>query len=253
MIRISNFSLDGGCGKTTTVLNLARHLAGMGFAVLCVDMDAKASLTSRMEHSDYVKGLINTGRNIASVLSGSIDAIDASVSISENFCFLGTEIPADGIEPTLPVVASRIQAKSPNHNRLHRALVQVDSFFDVCLIDCPPVASALTANIIYASDLVVSPVRLDEESITDTRNVIRMVAEIAELTDRKPKLAGLILTQTNPQTRLYKRTWPQVAALGVPILGEIRMFTGEDASRRILSSYAGIVSKIVQLIKEGAE
>ena len=248
MIRISAYAHDGGCGKTTSAINLARHLAQRGLSVLCIDMDAKASLTSRIGLASGNVEQVNAGMNIASVMEGKTTIEDAAIVVDDNLFILGTEIPADGTETTLPLVASRIQAKSPNHNRLHRAIRSAEGLFDVCIIDCAPIADVLAVNAIYAADWILSPVRLDEESVTDTKNVMRMVEEIRELTDRKPVIKGLIFTQTNPTTRAYKRTWPEVAKLGVPVLGEIRMFTGVDASKQIFDSYASIAGKIEEQI-----
>lgn len=251
MKAISFYSYDGGCGKTTSTANIARHLAQMGIKVLCIDLDPKASLTARLGPTEYQKNLINTGINISSVLLGEKPLIDALVAIDKTLYLVGTEIPAPGVELSLPLTASKIQKKSPAHDRLFAALAQAESLFDICLIDCPPAADILAINAIYAADWVISPVRLDEESVTDTQNVIRMIEEIGSMTDRKPQIMGLIFTQTAPHTRQYKETWPQVVKLGAPVLAEIKLFTGADARKRIFSGYETVVDKILQGIKEG--
>ena len=40
----------GGCGKTTTTVNIASYLSRQGFKVLCVDMDPQGNLT---QHFGY--------------------------------------------------------------------------------------------------------------------------------------------------------------------------------------------------------
>lgn len=248
---ISNYSYDGGCGKTTATINIGRHLANLGLTVLLIDIDPKASLTNRVGLTEPQKNLVNNGLNVSSVLLGEKSIVDCAIQLGDQSLFiLGTEIPAPGVDTTLQFTASKILAKSPNHNRLHRAIKRVDiNFFDVVLIDCPPTADVLTINAIYASDWVISPVRLDEESVTDTQNVMRMVAEINELTDRAPALKGLILNQVSPSTRAYKATWPQVAALGVPVLTQVSLFTGINASKQISEGFLPVSIGIYDWVK----
>ena len=61
---IAVMNQKGGCGKTTTVVNLATSLALMGKAVLVVDMDPQANTTTSFGiNKTEIKNTVAEGNN----------------------------------------------------------------------------------------------------------------------------------------------------------------------------------------------
>lgn len=236
---VACYAYDGGSGKTTTTLQVAKQLVAMGYTVLCLDMDPKGSLTARIGLTPEQTQSIKAGMNTSNLLL-CVSPIEATaIQIKENLFVVGTVVPDEndtGI--SLQAAAARIQTKSPNHNWLRRAIDRsLITLFDVILVDCPATSDILTANIVYACDYVITPVQLDRESVTDVGNVAKMVAEMGELSDRKPALGGVVLTKTEPRTKLYREVRLEVLGLGVKMLAEIPYRVGVDSEKIIFNSY----------------
>ena len=88
-------NLKGGCGKTTTVVNLAAALAEMGKRVLIVDLDPQAHATLGLGHDPdaldktVFHSLIKEQIAISTVIVGSdikgLDLAPSSLSDKGNY------------------------------------------------------------------------------------------------------------------------------------------------------------------------
>ncbi|WP_028033848.1 plasmid partitioning protein RepA [Chelativorans sp. J32] len=168
-IAVVNFK--GGSGKTTTAAHLAQHLALTGHRVLAIDLDPQASL---------------------SALHGFQPELDRNLSLYDAIRYDAERKPiADVILPTnfpgLDIIPANLelqeyeydtplalQDRSSNEGkqfflRLARALTEVDSRYDVVVIDCPPQLGYLTLTAMSAATSVlitVHPQMLDLMSMS---------------------------------------------------------------------------------------
>lgn len=228
-MRIAIFNHDGGCGKTTTTANLAKHLSSV-LNVLSIDIDSQAVLTKRAGVTIGNNGIgdVMMKRN---TIKGSAQKADG-----EEWKIVGTDI-------RLEETAASILLRSPNHLFLQRALANTDDY-DVVLLDCSNHAYILTANMLYAVDAIIIPVKLDCDSVDDIKRVIAMVEEMEE--EERPKILGIVLTKTMPKTVNYSEQKAAVEVLGLPILAEIPNREGVDAKSEIYEAY-GKLAEFVQL------
>ncbi len=164
---VSITNQKGGCGKTTTAVNLAAALAQNGKKILLVDLDPQAhatlGLNIKADLSMY-NVLSRTTRTKAS-FSDIIQKIDTNFDIA----------PSDIILSTLE------QELAGEIGRESRLWENVDSFrhsYDYVLIDCPPNLGLLTINAIRATDEIIVPVeasRFSLEGLNQLMEIIELV------------------------------------------------------------------------------
>lgn len=169
ILAVVNFK--GGSGKTTTAAHLAQHLALTGHRVLAVDLDPQASLSAlygfqpELDKNPSIYEAIrydNERKPIADVIVRTnfpgLDIIPATLELQE-------------YEYDTPLA---LQDKSSNDgrmfwNRIEKALQEVDSRYDLVIIDCPPQLGYLTLTALAAATSVlitVHPQMLDLMSMS---------------------------------------------------------------------------------------
>jgi chromosome partitioning protein len=186
IISVANFK--GGSAKTTSAIHLAQHLALQGHRVLAIDLDPQASLTAMFAYDpefdigpdETLFGAIKfTGepRPIRDVIRKTyfprLDLIPGNIELME-------------YEHESPVaLANRTTSSKLFFLRVAQALAEIESDYDVVVIDCPPQLGYLTLSALCASTSVlitVNPQMLDVMSmaqfLTMTVTMMRTVAKI---------------------------------------------------------------------------
>jgi chromosome partitioning protein len=164
----------GGCGKTTTTVNLAGALAADGHRVLVVDMDpqAHATLALGLEPDDLET-------NLYEVLvdpSGASRLDSVIVDITDQIDIAPSSIVLSALEQKL--ATERHNART---ERLAAAIESLPPLYDFVLIDCPPNVGLLTFNALRAASEVIVPL---ETSFFAIDGVQKLLETIGLLTDR---------------------------------------------------------------------
>ncbi len=161
---ISIGNQKGGCGKTTTAINLASALGQGGRRVLLIDLDpqAHASLGLNIEGQDSIYNVISklTPRklrieNIIKRVEGSFDIVPSNILVGT----LEQEL-ADEIGREL---------------KLLEVMASLKDRYDYVLIDCAPSLGILTVNALRASTELIIPVETSRFSIQGVEHLLDIV------------------------------------------------------------------------------
>jgi chromosome partitioning protein len=165
----------GGCGKTTTTVNLAAALASDGARVLVVDIDPQAHATLALG-IDPEKVDENLYEILAEPDGGEL--LQAIIlKVGENLDLAPSSIVLSALEQKL--ASERVEART---ERLSAALDSLpEGTYDYTLIDCPPNVGVLTFNALRAASEVIIPL---ETSRFAMHGVEKLLETIALLTER---------------------------------------------------------------------
>jgi len=166
---ISITNQKGGCGKTTTAINLAASLATNNRKVLLIDLDPQAHATLGLN----VKSDMNIYNVLSRLTNKKAGIRDIIKNIGENFDIAPSNIVLSTLEQEL---AGEIGRESRLSDTLHNFI----SDYDYILIDCPPNLGILTINAIRASSEVIIPVeasRFSLEGLDQLNGIINLVKD----------------------------------------------------------------------------
>lgn len=193
--KICFINKKGGVGKTTTTMQMAGYLSGIGAKVLMIDIDPQGNLTSCL-------GVNTDGENtISELLLG-----EASFSETVQKTAYGDIIPSDD---SLCYREMEISGRVARELLLSNALKgQVDGY-DYVLIDCPPAINTFTYNVFLFADSVVIVSEVGLFSAQGCGKMIDTVRQVVGAYNRTIDIAGILFTKNN-RTRLAKEMREEV-------------------------------------------
>jgi len=186
----------GGCGKTTTTVNLAAYLALNGKKTLLVDLDPQGSSTRHL-------GLNELDKTMYDVLMRGLD-IRALIK--------NTMVSGLDIAPTnnfLGKAELELASKLTARESVLRPKLRSLEGYDYVLIDTPPTLGFLTLNALVASDIVLIPIQTQFFALMG----LSMILDLLELIkndlgyDIQKKY---LLTLFDPRTKMAKEIVAQV-------------------------------------------
>jgi chromosome partitioning protein len=200
MRTVSIANQKGGCGKTTTAVNLASAFALLGKKVLLIDLDPQAHATLGLgcdpESADKTVYNLFTepGLSLSGLISGS--KIEGLTLIPSNILLSGVEHELASMERREYALANRIS--------------EVNGSYDMCLIDCSPSLSLLTINALVASDNVIIPVQTHYYALEGLRQLLETVDIVQRCYNENLEILGVLLTFVESRTKLSRQVQRQM-------------------------------------------
>ena len=163
----------GGCGKTTTAINLSSALVAKGQKILLVDCDPQSHATMglNIKPSDLESSMYNV---ITPKEHESLALEDVVVSVKDNFDLAPSSVILSAVEQELSGVDGR-------EDRLLQALQSINKSYDYIIIDCPPSIGLLCFNALRASKEVIIPIDM---SLFSLRGVTKLLEIVILLKDK---------------------------------------------------------------------
>src|SRR4051794_19793814 len=193
----------GGCGKTTTSINLAACLARLGHKTLLVDMDPQGHCAVGLAVPEE-----QVERTVYDVLIEPTDGRQAKIpeivwQIASDFDLAPANLKLAAFEQVFAGRAGR-------EDRLLKALEPIRNTYEWCIVDCPPSVGLITFNALRACDEVIVPV---ETGFFSLHGLTKMMETLEVLRDK---------CNNEIQVRVLPTQYDTRTKLGREVLSELR-------------------------------
>ena len=192
MRSISIVNQKGGCGKTTTAVNLSSQLADTGRRVLLVDCDPQshASLGLGVESEHLERSTYDL------LMDPATQVEDVVVHVSDNLDVVPSSV-------VLSAVEQQLSGQPDRENKLRWKLEAANGKYDYVFVDCPPSVGLLTFNAIVATGEVMVTMEPSYFSLQGALKVMETIQLVrAQLGLRKR--VRVLLTMFDGRTRFAR-------------------------------------------------
>ncbi len=195
---ISILNQKGGCGKTTTAVNLSAALALLGKKVLVIDMDPQANATTAFgvqkneENSVYrvLTGEQTMDQAIVPTEISGLDVLPSHISLSGAEVELSKDIG-------FPFI-------------LKESVDGLLDDYDYVLLDVPPSLGILTINSLVAADSVIIPIQAEFYALEGMADLLDAMNLVESRLKSPSPIKGILITLYDSRTRLGRDVYRNV-------------------------------------------
>lgn len=184
----------GGCGKTSTVVNVAAVLASKGKKVLICDMDPQGNACIC-----YGIDPDSLQHNIYDVFTGQAQLKDVIVHTKYGVDIIPSN---DNLSELDMLILQNPEVFANPAHALRNLLNGIRNKYEYILIDLPPSLSLLTVNGLTAADEVLIPLQCEYLATSGVNKLLKSVSNVRENYNPNLKIKGIVATMFNGRTNL---------------------------------------------------
>ena len=187
----------GGCGKTTTAINLAAGLAARGQRTLLVDLDPPAHATLGLGQSPNAEG-----PTVYQVLSDTakprLQLTEVALGVEERLSLAPGHI-------LLSTLEQELVGQEGGITRLQERLQWTENRWDAVVIDTPPSLGFLTFNALRAASEVIIPIETSSFALSGVAKLQSMLELVRVKTNHRYDAVMGLVTLYDERSRFARQ------------------------------------------------
>jgi chromosome partitioning protein len=195
----SFFNQKGGVGKTTSVINIATVISGLGKKVLLIDLDSQGNATSGLG--------IEKNENESTAYQLLVENTDPKAIIKkttiENLWVIPSNAHLAGAE-------MHLISQEKREFILLEQLTKIVGEFDYIFLDCPPSLGLISINALTSSSYVVIPLQCEYYALEGLGQLLNTYQLVKKNLSSDLELGGVILTMADFRTNLTQQVIEEV-------------------------------------------
>jgi chromosome partitioning protein len=195
----SFFNQKGGVGKTTSVVNIAAVLAGIGKKVLLIDLDSQGNATSGVG--------VEKNENESTAYQLLVENLDPRTIVKptsvENLWIIPSNAHLAGAE-------MHLIGQEKREFVLREQLNKISNDYDFILLDCPPSLGLISINALTSSSYIVIPLQCEYYALEGLGQLLNTHQLVKKNLSQSLELGGVILTMADVRTNLTQQVIAEV-------------------------------------------
>jgi len=213
----------GGCGKTTTCINLSTALARKGFKVLIIDLDAQsqASLGIGINANDLKYSIYDVlVKNLelqSAVMATGIDNLDIAPASA---MLTGAQLE----------IATLLGREWILRTAIYKMINTGTKKYDYIIMDCSPSLNLTTINGLASAQFILIPAQTHYFSLVGMKELLSTIEIVKDRLNPQLRILGILPTLYDIRTRISRE-----------ILGQMRKYFGDKVFKTAIHSNIKLV------------